>query len=74
MFFSKVAVLCHAIHLASHWDQAAKSSSKHLSFVSLGKYAVIYIDSFSKYLHFLTEMYTFSKANVTNFSVALSRH
>ena len=69
-------MLCHAIHLASHWGQAAKPSSKHLSFVSLGKYAVNYryIESFSKYLHFLTEMYTFSKANVSNFSLALSRH
>ena len=79
--FPKVAVLCHALHVASLKDQAAKPSAKLLSFLSLLRYTVICIDSSfcqCKYLHFLTEMYTVFKivsvkANVTNFSVALSR-
>ena len=44
-FFSKVAVICHDLHAASLWDQAAKPSSKLLSFLSLGNYTVMYIDS-----------------------------
>ena len=45
IFFSKIVVLCHDLHVASLWDQAAKPSSKLLSFLSLGNYTVMYIDS-----------------------------
>ena len=45
IFFSKIVVLCYDLHVASLWDQAAKPSSKLLSFLSLGNYTVMYIDS-----------------------------